>query len=370
MSNHNVISLEAKLQVKVEKNNGFRHNGLYFSQLMLISMSYEHNMWAMTYDRYGSPDIFNLKQVSTPSIKDDEVLVKIHSSSINTPDIFFRSGITAFFGMSRFVTGIRRPKMEVLGWDVAGEIVKVGDNVTDLVPGDRVFGGVGGGAHAEYARAKPKNLAKLNEKISFEEAGVMPMSALSSLQGLRNAGEIKQNQDVLIYGASSGLGTFGVQIAKYYGTHVTGVASGKNEQIVRDIGADDFIDYTKRDFTAEDTKYDIVFDCVGRIPLKKWSKALKPEGRFVNAGSPNMSILGMFSRVGGNRFRSKKIRSFNQTYNTEDLDILQNMVSKGKMKSIIDVSYPIAKLSEAHRYYELRKTVGKVHIKIDFEETA
>ncbi len=247
-------------------------------------------MKAVVNDSYGSPEDMELREIEIPVLDDDEVLIKTYATSINTLDIFFRKGIKVFLGLSRLASGIRRPKIKVLGFDISGEIVEIGKDVTDFKVGDLVYGGARTGANAEFAKAGESKIVLKASNMSHSEAAVIPVAGLSALQGLRDGGNIQKGQNVLIYGASGGIGTYAIQFAKYFGTTVTAVASGKNKDLVLGLGADTFIDYTKEDFTKNEEKYDLIFDTVAKSPMSRWKSALKPNGVFVNAGSPSMSI--------------------------------------------------------------------------------
>ena len=226
-------------------------------------------MKAMVYEKFGTPDVFELREMEKPEISEDEILVKTYASSVNTIDIVFRNGQKAIFGLARLTTGIRKPKRQILGFDFAGKIIELGHNVTGYTIGDKVYGGPKIGGYAECSVVVPKNISKMPSNMSYTEAASVPMAALSALQGLRDSGNIKEGQDVLIYGASGGIGTFAVQLAKVFGTNVTAVSSGKNEEFVRSLGADGFFDYTKEDYTKHDRKYDLILDAVGKLPFSK-----------------------------------------------------------------------------------------------------
>ena len=330
----------------------------------------------MVAEIYGPPDVFELREIDKPILDDDEVLLKTYATSVNTVDIFYRSGMKVFFGLTRLMTGLRKPKKKVLGFDIAGEVVEIGKDVTEFKVGDKVYGGCRSGANAEYAKTGKDKIAMMPSNMSYSEAGVVPVAALSALQGLRDSGNIQKDQNVLIYGASGGIGTYAVQLAKIYHTKITAVSSGKNKDLVQSLGADSFIDYTKEDFTKKQEKYDLIFDTVGKMPMSKWRKSLKEHGVFVNAGSPTMSIIGMYRRMFGSKFTKKKLRTFNTQYTVSDLDFLAELSEEGKLKSVIDKSYSLEETADAHRYYELGHTAGKVVInvigdisKINTEET-
>lgn len=320
-------------------------------------------MRAIVADKFGPPDVLEEKEIEKPVIEDTEVLIKTHTTTINTPDIFYRQGMVVIFGLSRLAAGILKPKKKVLGFDVAGEIVEVGRNISDFKVGDKVYGGAKSGANAEFTKADANKIAMVPDNVTLTNAGVMPMAGLTALQGLREA-PIQKGQKVLIYGAAGGNGTYAVQLAKIYGATVTAVASGKNESLLKSIGADFFIDYTKGDFTKKAEKYDVIFDAVGKFPLSKWKKGLKEDGIYINAGNPHMHLMTMYLLQFWNRFRNKKCKLFNTYYDKKDLETLIQFYADGKLKSVIDKTYPLEKISEAHAYYEKRHTAGKIAITV------
>ena len=323
-------------------------------------------MLAIVNEKFGSPDVLEIKEIEKPEPKDNEVLIKTYATSVNTIDIFYRSGQKVLFGLSRLESGIRKPRKKILGFDVSGEIVKIGgngENVTDFKIGDLVYGGSKSGGNAEFSVARVSNIAKKPSNMSHLEAGAIPMAGLSALQALRE-GNIQEGQNVLIYGASGGIGTYAIQLAKHFGTRVTAVASGKNEELVRSLGADAFIDYTKEDFTKNGEKYDLIFDTVAKSRGSRWKNALKDNGIFVNAGSPSMSMLRFFTSQLGNKFRKKKYTSFDTKPVKEDIEFLTQLAEQGKIKSVIDKIYSFEEMPKAHRYYEKGHTAGKVVVKI------
>jgi NADPH:quinone reductase-like Zn-dependent oxidoreductase len=258
-------------------------------------------MKAIVYTKYGPPDVLQLREVEKPNPNDDEVLVRIHAAAANPLDYHVMKGLPFFirlilplFGLS---VGVRRPKNPRLGADIAGRVEAVGMNVNQFRPGDEVFGVCGGdkGGFAEYACAQADRLALKPTNRSFEEAAAVPVAAVTALQGLRDKGHIQSGQKVLVNGASGGVGTFAVQIAKAFQTEVTGVCSTRNLDMVRAIGADHVIDYTRADFTKSGQRYDLIYDVVGNHSVADYKRALNPEGTCVVAGfgfpSPSMSRL-------------------------------------------------------------------------------
>lgn len=326
-------------------------------------------MKAMVCQEYGPPDVLKLEEIDKPILKDDEMLVKVHAASVNTVDVFFRSGMKVFFGLSRFATGILKPKRKVAGFDVAGEIVQIGVAITKFKIGDQVYGIARTGSCAEFAKVSERGVAIKPSNMSYSEAAAVPGAGLTALQFLRDLGNVQKGQKVLIYGASGGNGTYAVQLAKYYDAEVTAVCSGKNRELVKNLGADRVIDYTKEDFTNQEERYDVILDTIGKVPLSKWKTALKENGVFLNVGSPDMPIIRVFLKVFGNTFRKKKYRTLTTQTNNKDLVFLAKLIDEGKIKSIIDKSYSLEETAKAHRDYENGHTAGKVVINIIPDDT-
>ncbi|MFW9906379.1 MAG: NAD(P)-dependent alcohol dehydrogenase [Candidatus Thorarchaeota archaeon] len=320
-------------------------------------------MKAIINEKFGPAGRLELKEIKKPEPQANEVLIKVFATSVNKIDVVYRAGTKAIFGLARLTTGIIKPRKKVLGFDVSGEIIELDENVTEFNIGDLVYGGAKSGANAEYTTAISSEIAKKPVNISHLEASAIPMAGLSALQGLR-AGNIREGQKVLIYGASGGIGTYAIQLANIFGTTVTGVASGKNEQLVRNLGADDYINYLEEDFTTKDDKYDLILDTQAKSPLSRWKNALKDDGIFINAGSPSMSMVQFISAQMGNRFRKKKYLSFSTVYLKEDLEYLAQLVEKGKLKSVIDKTYSFEEIALAHEYYEQGHTAGKAVVKV------
>lgn len=316
--------------------------------------------------KYGPPEVIVVKDIPTPTLEDNEMLVKVHASSVNTIDTTTRSGKTPFFGLLRLSMGIRGPKSKGTGLDVAGEIVEVGKGITKFKIGDQIFGfGACVGACAEYVKASERGVVKKPASLSYTEAAAVPLAALTALQFLRDLGNIQDGQDILIYGASGGVGTFAVQYANFFNVNVTAVCSGKNTKLVRELGADRVIDYEVDDFTKLEDKYDIIFDTVGKSPQRRWKKALKDNGVFLQAGSPKMSLFMLLLRMLGNKFRKKKIKMLVTTPNASDLTVLSQLFEQGKMKVVIDRTFTLDDIVEAHRYYDKGHSAGKVVIRVD-----
>jgi len=246
-------------------------------------------MKAMVYYNYGSPDVLELQEIEKPIIKDNEVLVKVHAASVNWLDWHFLTG-TPF--LARIMAGLLKPKNKVLGIDLAGRIEAVGANVTQFQPGDEVFGSSTHGCFAEYVCVSEEGVVTKPANLTFEEAAAVPGAASPALQALRDCGQIQPRQKVLINGASGGVGTFAVQIAKSFGAEVTGVCSTRNLDMVRSIGADQVIDYTQEDFTKNEERYDLVFDAVAKRSFADCKRALKPQGIYITTEFSPLLALG------------------------------------------------------------------------------
>jgi NADPH:quinone reductase-like Zn-dependent oxidoreductase len=317
-------------------------------------------MKAIVYTKYGSPDVLQLKDVEQPSPKDDEVLIKIHAASVNAYDWHF---LTADIFLIRLMGGgLLRPKDSRLGADVAGRIETVGRNIEQFQPGDEVFGMVKGG-FAEYACAPESALWLKPFNTSFDEAAAIPMAAITALQGLRDEGRIQAGQKVLINGASGGVGTFAVQIAKSFDTEVTAVCSTRNLEQARSIGADHVIDYTKEDFTKNGQQYDLVFAANGYHSLSDYKRALTPKGIYVMAGGTMAQIFqsmlmgSMISETSG-----RKMRGVRAKRSQNDLVYIKELFEAGKVKSVIDRRYPLSEAAEALRYLGEGHAQGKIVI--------
>ena len=332
-------------------------------------------MKAIICPKYGSPDVLELNEIEKPQPGDDEVLIRNYGSSINTVDISARSGKAPkviFWGARKLIglilklsfSGLRKPKQKIPGFGFTGEIVSIGKEVTDWKVGDHVFG-YSPGACAEYLTVSASKLAKKPANISFHEAAAIPGGASPALLAFRDLAQPKKGQKVLIIGASGGVGTFGVQIAKHvYGAEVTGVCGPTNVDMVKDIGADFVIDYTKEDYTQNDqTSYDIIFDAVGANTLSKCKKILTDEGVYVSNNFLN-SPRHIF-HVMTNRFRRKKLKFGVADESAENLNLLREWIENGKIKPVIDTVYPLSQTAEAHRHYETGHSKGRVVISID-----
>jgi NADPH:quinone reductase-like Zn-dependent oxidoreductase len=309
---------------------------------------------------YGSPDVLQLKELEKPTPGEGEVLVKIQAAAVNPADYHrLRSRLAHFVGWL-----LRVPDYPGLGIDVAGRVEAVGVNVTQFQPGDEVFGGCAG-SFAEYTSARENRLALKPGNISFDAAAAVPVAALTALQGLRDTGKITSGQSVLVNGASGGVGTFAVQIAKSYGTEVTGVCRTRNLEMVRSIGADHVIDYTREDFTRNGQRYDLIYDAVGNHSISDYQRALQPNGTCVVAGFKGLPRLFEYLVLGPLRSKTgnKKVGLMGiAKINRQDLVVLQELLEAGKVVSVIDRRYPLSKTAEAIRYLEEGHAKGKVVI--------
>jgi len=322
-------------------------------------------MKVMIYEKYGPPEVLLLKEIEKPIPKDHEVLIKIHAASITFGDLAAVKGEPF---MVRFTLGLREPKYKTPGKDVAGEVEAVGANVKEFKVGDAVFGDLsecGWGAYAEYVSVPENAIVHKPANSSFEEAAAVPESAVVALQGLRNLGQIQSGQKVLINGASGGIGTFAVQIAKSFGTHVTGVCSTRNLDLVRSIGADQVIDYTKEDFTLNGQLYDLILATAGYRSLFGYRRALAPNGHYVATGGEMAQIfqpmlLGPWLSTGG-----RKMTNLAMKPNKNDLTFVKDLIEDGKVKPVIDKCFQLNEVPEAFRYYGQGRSRGKVVVTMD-----
>ena len=325
-------------------------------------------MKAIVYTEYGPPDVLKLREIKKPTPKEDEVLVEVHAASVNYVDWQVLRGKSFLL---RLLNGVRKPKHNVLGDDVAGRIEAIGVNVKEFKPGDEVFGVSDFDAFAEYACVKEEYLSLKPANISFEQAAAVPYAGVTALVGLRDKGQIKTGQKVLINGASGGVGTFAVQIAKSFGAEVTGVCSTSKLEMVRSIGADQVIDYTQEDFTKGDQLYDLIFDVAAYRSIFDYLRALKPEGIYILVGGSmarfsQAMILGPLISMAG----SKKLDSLGWAKpNIEDFADLSELLEGGKVVPYIDRCYPLSEVPEALRYYGGGHAQGKVVITVKNDST-
>jgi len=323
----------------------------------------EIQMRAIIHTKYGLPDVLQIAEVEKPTPKDDEVLIKIYAASVNAYDWHF---LTADIFLIRLMGGgLLKPKDTRLGADIAGRIEAVGKNVKQFQPGNEVFGMIHGG-FAEYACAPENALVLKPSNLSFEAAAAVPMAAVTALQGLRDTGQIQPGQKVLINGASGGVGTFAVQIAKSFGAEVTAVCSTRNLDQARSLGADHVIDYTKEDFTQNGQQYDLIFAANGYRSLSAYKRALTPKGIYVMAGGSTAQIFqamlmgSWMSETGG-----KKMGGVSAKRSQKDLAFLKELLEAGKVVPVIDRRYPLSEAAEALRYLGAGHARGKVVITVE-----
>ena len=324
-------------------------------------------MKAIAYKEYGSADVLELKEIRKPDVEGDAVLVRVRAASANPYDWHFMRGVPYIARL--MATGLRKPKHSVLGTDVAGEVEAVGTAVTRFRSGDEVYGFVGAGGFAEYVSAPEKLLAIKPANLSFEQAATVPLAAVTALQGLRDAGEIRSGQKVLIVGASGGVGTFAVQIAKWYGADVTGVCSTRNLELVRSIGADRVLDYTREDFTRSGQRYDLIFQLAGTASPSALRRVLTPKGRLVlSSGDSPGRLIGPIGRILKAVLLSplvgQTLRPFVAKPSSDDLQFLRELIEAGRIKPVIDRTYPLRESADAIRYLETGRARGKVVISV------
>jgi len=317
-------------------------------------------MKALVYRNYGPPDVLKYEEIETPTAKDNEVLIRVRAASLNPLDWHFMRG-TPY--IARIMMGLRKPKLTGLGFEVSGTVEAVGRDVTQFKSGDPVFGGCRG-AFAEYVSTLESSLVAKPDNVTFEQAASAPVASLTALQGLRDKGQMKPGQTVLINGASGGVGTFAVQIGKALGAQVTGVCSTKNVDLVRSIGADEVIDYTQEDFTKRRGRYDIIFDCVGNHSLLASRRVLNPKGTYLIIGGPDGRWFGPLARpikaLVLSPFVSQKMFMFLAKRNQQDLIIVRDLMKDGKVKPVIDKRYTLSDVPEAIGYLEQGHARGKV----------
>src|SRR5438445_2207445 len=306
-------------------------------------------MKAIVQTGYGYTDVFELRDVEKPKIDEDGVLVRVRAAGVNALDWHLMRGIPSIIRLS---TGLRRPKSPIPGVDVAGQVEQVGANVKEFQPGDEIFG-MRSGAFAEYVAGKERNFVPKPASITFEQAAAVPVAAETALQGLRDKGHIRAGQKVLVNGASGGVGTFAVQVAKSFGADVTGVCSPKNVDMVRSIGADRVMDYTREDFVRDGQRYDMIFDVAWTHSGSDCRRVLTPNGIHVLAGQSSRkkpSILPLLLAPVVSRFRRQKLVSYIAKHNNADLVALKELIEAGKVTPIIDRTFPLREVPEAIRY--------------------
>ena len=317
-------------------------------------------MRAIVHDRYGPPDVLRLEEVERPEPKEGEVLVRIRATTVNRTDAGLRS---AEIFLSRFVTGLLRPKQRILGLEFAGEVEAVGPAVTEFELGDEVFG-VRTGAHADYVCVRESGaLAHKPAGMSFDEAAAVYDGAALALACLRKAGPL-QGRSVLVYGASGSVGTAGVQLAKYFGADVTAVCNTKNVELVRSLGADRAIDYTREDFTKNGETYDVIFDAVGKHSFRRCRRSLRPGGTYLETDLGFMCQVPLLA-LATRWFGSKKVALGITRYTKEDVLFLKELIEAGRYRAVIDRRYPLEDVIEATRYVETGEKTGNVVLTVE-----
>ena len=322
-------------------------------------------MQAITYHRYGPPDVLELETVELPALGDDEVLVRVRAASVNPRDWHFLRGLPYVMRP----VGLRIPKDGGLGSDLAGQVEAVGRAVTRFRPGDEVYAFVLAGGFSEYARVPENVLGPKPANLSFEQAAAVPLAALTALQGLRDHGRVQPGQRVLIIGASGGVGTFAVQLAKLFGAEVTGVCSTRNLELVRSLGADHVIDYTREDFAGNGRRYDLVFQLAGTRSPAAIRRALTPKGRLIlSSGESSGRWVGPMDRIvkaaALSPFVPQTLAPFEARQSRDDLQVLKDLIEAGRLTPVIDRAYPLRETPDALRYLEQGHARGKVVITI------
>lgn len=313
---------------------------------------------------YGSPDVLEFKDIEKPSLADDRVLVKIKAAAVNPLDWHVLRGTPFLVRLMGF--GLFKPKHNILGADVSGVVEAVGKDVKGFKPGDEVFGDVVVGGFAEYIAARETSLVNKPMNLTFEEAAAVPIAALTALQALRDHGKIKPGQKVLINGASGGVGTFAVQIAKSFDTEVTGVCSTKNLELVRSLGADHVVDYTKDDITHSDREFDLILDAAAFGSIMAYRRIMASDGIYVLVGGSNSVVFRMpLVQAWSSLTSRKKMTSMLAAMTQADLGYLKDLIEAGKVKPVIDRRYSFGEVPDAIRYVEAGHARGKVVITID-----
>jgi NADPH:quinone reductase-like Zn-dependent oxidoreductase len=324
-------------------------------------------MKAVVQDTYGSADVLELREIDKPVPEDNQVLVQVHAAGVDPGVWHLMTGLPYLVRVMGY--GLRTPKLGIRGQDVAGRVEAVGTNVTRFRPGEEVFG-IGDGSFAEYACARPDKLAPKPANLTFEQAAAVPISALTALQALRDRGKVQPGQKVLIIGAAGGVGSFAVQLAKAFGAKVTGVCSTTKRDLVRSIGADHVIDYTREDFADGARHWDLIVDTAGRRSLSQLRRALTPRGTLVLVGGEGGGRwLGGFDRLILRApilslFARQRLRPLVSKERSEDLLVLKELIEAGKVTPVIDRTYPLGEAPEAIRYLEAGHARGKIVITV------
>lgn len=315
-------------------------------------------MKAVVFESYGPPDVLEIVEVEKPEVPDDGVLVRVLASSVNIAEWY---GMTGLF-LARIGSGLVKPKDTRLGGDFAGVVEAVGQGVSDFKPGDEVFGGKGG-AFAEYVTVR-NAIALKPANVTFEEAAAVPTAGITALQGLRDHGNIQPGQKVLINGASGGVGTVAVSIAKAFGAEVTAVCSPQNVACARSLGADHVVDYTQEDFTRSGQRYDLLFDIAGSRSWFEYRRVLQPDARVVIVGGPRTPLIGPLSHVVQMRLASlgssRKVAFFVAKFTRADMMVLKNLLETGQLKPFVERTYPLTQIAEAMRHLGTGHARGKI----------
>jgi NADPH:quinone reductase-like Zn-dependent oxidoreductase len=319
-------------------------------------------MRAVVYDRYGPPEVLRIEDVERPIPKDNEVLVRVHATTVTRTDCGLRS---AEYPITRVFTGLFRPKRGVAGLELAGEVAAVGSAVSEFAPGDRVFG-VRTGANADFVCVREQGaLAHMPARMSFEEAAAVCDGGITALGFLKEVG-VQKGQHVLVYGASGSIGTAAVQLARHFGTRVTAVCNTKNLELVRSLGADEVMDYTEQDFTKNGETYDIVFDAVGKLTFRGCRGSLKRDGVYLTTDGLRNLLWALWTwKIGDKRAKLGMAK-----YTKEDIVFLEELIETGEYRAVIDRVYPLEDVLEATRYVETQQKTGNVVLSIDPRERA
>jgi NADPH:quinone reductase-like Zn-dependent oxidoreductase len=332
-----------------------------------LAREQEEPMKAVVQDTYGAPDVLEFREIDKPVVGDDDVLVGVRAAGVDPGVWHLMTGLPYLVRIMGY--GLRKPKVGIRGRDVAGRVEAVGTNVTRFRPGDEVFG-ICEGSFAEYVAARPDKLAPMPANLTFEQAAAVPISALTALQALRDTGGVQSGQTVVMIGAAGGVGTFAVQLAKAFGAKVTGVCSTTKLDLVRSIGADEVIDYTREDFADGARHWDLIVDTAGRRSLSQLRRALAPEGTLVIVGGEGGGRwLGGFDRQilrapAVSAFSRQRLRPLVSKEQSKDLLVLKELIEAGKLTPVIDRTYPLAEAPEAIRYLEEGHARGKIVIRV------
>ena len=326
-------------------------------------------MRAITQDRYGGPEVLELRDIATPVPKNNEVLVRVRAAGLDRGVWHVMTGLPYLVRVLVPTMGLRRPKAAVRGMDLAGRVEAVGREVTRFRPGDAVFGWTEGGSYAEYATAPEDHLVAMPANLGFEQAAAVPISGLAALQAVRDVGEVKAGQRVLVIGAAGGVGSFAVQLAKAFGAHVTGVGSTAQLELIRSVGADEAVDYTRDDVTDGSRHWDVVLDTAGHRSLSRLRQALTPDGTLVIIGSEVRGrLVGGFDRnlraMAWSRFVGQRLRMLSSTPRRDDLETLRGLLEAGKVTPLLDRTFPLDQVPEAMAHLLRGGGRGKIVITV------